>query len=333
VHNTGAAATTIEPVSATTRTRLGKTPALDTACAEAVDLAFAAAEEVAGRGQVGDHLGATAEGDRIVTHWFVARERGYVGWRWAVTVTRASRSRQVTVDETVLLPADGAILAPQWLPWSERLQPGDIGIGDLLPTAGDDPRLEPGYTGADEVEPKPLRGPAPQPAGDADPDEPQRDSLPFIAFELGLGRSRVLSRIGAQDAADRWNVTFGATAPMAEAAPANCSTCGFLTGLRGVLSQGFGVCANEYSPADGHVVAMDFGCGGHSEAALVPDVMELGDPVVDEFAFDRVQLHPSDSADGDAEAEPGPAAEDEGAAAAPGQAVDEIEDDVALGHA
>lgn len=213
-------------MSATTRTRLGKTPALDTACAEAVDLASAAAEEVAGPGGVGDHLGVTAEGDRIATHWFAARERGYVGWRWAVTVTRASRSRQVTVDEAVLLPAEGAILAPQWLPWSERLQPGDIGIGDLLPTAADDVRLEPGYTGADEVEPKPLREPAPRPAGDADPAEPQRDSVPFIAFELGLGRSRVLSRIGAQAAADRWSASFGAAAPMAEAAPASCRPAG-----------------------------------------------------------------------------------------------------------
>jgi hypothetical protein len=315
-------------VSVTTRTRLSKTPALDTACAEAVDLAFAAAEEVAGAGQVGEHLAVIADGDRIATHWFVARERGYVGWRWAVTVTRASRSKLVTVDETVLLPADGAILAPQWLPWSERLQPGDIGIGDLLPTAADDARLEPGYTGADEAEPKPLRESAPQPVGDADPADPQRDSLPFIAFELGLGRARVLSRIGIQAAAERWGESFGAGAPMAEAAPAACSSCGFLTGLRGVLSQSFGVCANEYSPADGHVVAMNFGCGGHSEAAVVPDAIELGDPVVDEFAFDQVLLHPTGSVPAGAEPGPGDGVDDDADR-------DEIlifEDDTALGH-
>jgi hypothetical protein len=268
---------------------------LDPACAEAVEPAFAAAEEVAGSGNVGEHLGVTADGERTATHYFAARERGYVGWRWSVTVTRASRSKQITVDETVLLPGDGAILAPRWLPWSERIQPGDIGIGDLLPTAADDPRLEPGYTGADEDEPKPLRGPVPIPAGDADPADPQRDSLPLISFELGLGRPRVLSLIGRQAAADRWAESFGAAAPMAQAAPASCSTCGFLTGLRGVLSQSFGVCANEYSPADGRVVALDFGCGGHSEAAVVPEATELGSPIVDEFAVDQVQLHPTGS--------------------------------------
>lgn len=268
---------------------------LDAACAEAVDLAFAAAEDVAGIGNVGDHLGVIAEGERIVTHCFAARERGYIGWRWAVTVTRASRSKLITVDETVLLPGEGAILAPRWLPWSERIQPGDVGVGDLLPTAADDARLEPGYTGADEDEPKPLRAAPPIPAGDADPVAPQRDSLPLIAFELGLGRPRVLSLIGRQAAADRWFESFGPATPMAQAAPASCATCGFLTALRGTLSQAFGVCANEYSPADGRVVALNFGCGGHSEAAVVPDAAEMGVPIVDEYAVDRVQLHPTSS--------------------------------------
>ncbi len=276
---------------------------LDQACAEAVELAFAAAEDVAGIGRVGDHQGVTADGERTATHYFAARERGYVGWRWAVTVTRASRSKQVTVDETVLLPGDGAILAPRWLPWSERIQPGDIGVGDLLPTAADDPRLEPGYTGADEDEPKPLRDAPPAPAGDAEAAAPQRDILPLIAFELGLGRSRVLSLTGRQLAAERWAESFGAAAPLAQAAPAACSTCGFLTALRGSLSQAFGVCANEYSPADGHVVALDFGCGGHSEAAVVPDAAELGEPIVDEYAVDQIQLHPTGSVSAEAAAE------------------------------
>ncbi|HEU5353129.1 MAG TPA: DUF3027 domain-containing protein [Actinocrinis sp.] len=296
-------------MSVTTRTRPSRTPVLDQACAEAVDLAFAAAEDVAGIGKVGDHQGATADGERTVTHYFAAQERGYIGWRWAVTVTRASRSKQITVDETVLLPGEGAILAPRWLPWSERIQPGDIGVGDLLPTAADDARLEPGYTGADDAEPKPLREAPPIPAGDADPAAPQRDSLPLIAFELGLGRTRVLSLTGRQLAADRWSESFGGAAPMAQAAPASCASCGFLTSLRGALSQAFGVCANEYSPADGHVVGLDFGCGGHSEAAVVPDAAEVGEPIVDEYAVDQVQLHPTGSVHAEGTAEQGEDAE------------------------
>jgi hypothetical protein len=109
----------------------------------------------------------------------------------------------------------------------------------------------------------------------------------------------VLSLEGRLAAADRWTESFGSDSPMAQAAPANCSTCGFLTALRGTLSQAFGVCANEYSPADGHVVALNFGCGGHSEAAVVPDTVELGEPIVDEFAVDQVQLHPTGSVPAD----------------------------------
>jgi len=273
--------TTIGAVTTATKSRVSRTPVLDSACAEAVDLALAAAEDVAGIGRVGEHLGVQPEGERVATHFFVANERGYVGWRWAVTVTRASRSKLVTVDETVLVPGDGAIMPPEWLPWSERLQPGDIGVGDLLPTPQDDVRLEPGYTGADDTEPA-----VPQPE---EPQE-QRDSLPLIAFELGLGRPRVLSREGREAAAERWLQGRGPESDMAQAAPATCSTCGFLAQMAGSLRQYFGVCANEYSPADGQVVALTFGCGGHSEAVAAPEPRELPEPVLDEFAVEAAEL-------------------------------------------
>ena len=257
-------------------------PVLDSACAEAVELALAAAEDVAGIGNVGVHLGVQPEGERVATHFFVANERGYVGWRWAVTVTRASRSKLVTVDETVLVPGDGAIMPPQWLPWSERLQPGDIGVGDLLPTAPDDARLEPGYTGADEPE---MQAPQEQ-----EEDWEQRDTVPLVSFELGLGRPRVLSRDGRELAAERWMQSRGPESDMAQAAPAACTSCGFLVRMAGTLSQAFGVCANEYSPADGQVVALTFGCGGHSEAVAPPEQRELPEPVLDEFAMESAEL-------------------------------------------
>lgn len=262
--------------------RTSRTPVLDSACAEAVELALAAAEDVAGIGNVGEHLGIQSDGERVATHFFEARERGYVGWRWAVTVTRASRSKLVTVDETVLVPGDGAIMPPQWLPWSERLQPGDIGVGDLLPTAPDDVRLEPGYTGADEPEITRSK------AAEEEVWE-RRDSLPLIAFEIGVGRPRVLSREGREAAAERWLQGRGPESDMAQAAPATCSTCGFLAHMAGSLRQAFGVCANEYSPADGQVVSLEFGCGGHSEAVAAPEPRESPEPVLDEFAMESVE--------------------------------------------
>jgi hypothetical protein len=115
----------------------------DEACAQAVDLARGAAEEMAGPVGVGEHLGVTADGDRVVTHRFSCLDPAYRGWCWAVTVARASRAKNVTIDETLLVPGPEAILAPDWVPWKERLLPGDLGVGDLLPAPPDDPRLVP----------------------------------------------------------------------------------------------------------------------------------------------------------------------------------------------
>ena len=42
------------------------------------------------------------------THLFECRTPGYFGWRWSVTVARASRQKSVTVDEIVLIPGPEA---------------------------------------------------------------------------------------------------------------------------------------------------------------------------------------------------------------------------------
>jgi hypothetical protein len=286
--------------AATTRSR---TP--DRLCAEAVDLARAAAEEAAAPGVVGEHAGVQSEGDRVVTHFFECKELGYRGWRWAVTVARASRAKIVTLDEVVLLPGPDALLAPEWVPWSERLRPGDMGPGDLLPTDAEDLRLEPGYAGEDEpmpnaavseemaelVEAEDAEVTAGTPANL--PAAPTRGSIAAVAEELGMRRARVLSRYGLHIAADRWEESYGAKTPMAQAAPATCVSCGFLQPIGGSLGQAFGVCANEFSPADGHVVSLAYGCGGHSEAAVMPKPPQPAPPVIDETRVDPFPLRPA----------------------------------------
>lgn len=272
----------------------------DRLCAEAVDLARAAAEEAAAPGVVGEHVAVVSEGDRVVTHYFECEDPGYRGWRWAVTVARASRAKNVTLDETVLLPGGDALLAPEWVPWSERLRPGDMGPGDLLPTEADDLRLEPGYTGADEPPPNSAVASVTGEladlvdAEDAElttrPEPPLRGSIAAVADELGVRRARVLSRYGLREAADRWDEEFGAKTPMAQAAPASCVSCAFLLPLAGSLRQAFGVCANELAPADGHVVSLAYGCGGHSEAAVMPTPPKPAPHALDTVRVDEYSL-------------------------------------------
>ncbi|WP_053749921.1 DUF3027 domain-containing protein [Streptomyces sp. MMG1533] len=286
--------------AATTRSR---TP--DRLCAEAVDLARTAAEEAAAPGVVGEHAGLVSEGDRVVTHFFECKELGYRGWRWAVTVARASRAKFVTLDEVVLLPGPDALLAPEWVPWSERLRPGDMGPGDLLPTDAEDLRLEPGYSGEDEPLPSsPVSEEMAElvEAEDAEvtpgapatlPVVPARGSIAAVAEELGMRRARVLSRYGLHIAADRWEESYGAKTPMAQAAPASCVSCGFLVPIGGSLGQAFGICANEFAPADGRLVSLSYGCGGHSEAAVMPAPPRPAPPVIDETTVDPFPLRPA----------------------------------------
>ncbi|MGP4089889.1 DUF3027 domain-containing protein, partial [Streptomyces sp. KR55] len=191
------------------------------------------------------------------------------------------------------------------VPWSERLRPGDMGPGDLLPTDAEDLRLEPGFTG--EEEPPPSSAVSADmaelvEAEDAEvtagppatlPTAPTRGSIAALAEELGMRRARVLSRYGLHVAADRWEEGFGPKTPMAQAAPASCVSCGFLVPIGGSLGQAFGVCANEFSPADGRVVSLAYGCGGHSEAAVMPKPPQPTPPVIDETRVDPFPLRPA----------------------------------------
>lgn len=243
----------------------------DATLAAAVEVAREAAV-AAGEDTVGEHLGVRAEAERVVTHAFAATLPGYVGWHWAVTVARASRSKVVTVDEVVLLPGDGALLAPAWVPWHERVQPGDLSPGDLLPTTEDDVRLVPAYTLSDD---------------------PQVEA---VAFELGIGRERVMSRDGRELAAERWYTgEHGPDTPMARQAPAACGTCGFFLPLAGSLSAGFGVCGNELTDSDGTVVSVEYGCGAHSGTRAPGTALaEVAEVVFDDG--DDVTLEPRGTA-------------------------------------
>lgn len=252
----------------------------DAVLAAAVELAHEAAIETAGPGEVGEHLGARAEDQRLVTHYFASTAPGYVGWTWAVTLARAPRAKVGTVCEVALLPGEGAILPPAWVPWSERLQPGDIGRHDLLPYVADDDRLEFGF----------------EATGDEDLDQ-------LAIFELGLGRARVLSPHGRSEAATRWYAGDRGPVERADAGRsgerrsrnrqplAQCSTCGFLMLMAGSMRTMFGVCSNEWSPDDGRVVSMDHGCGAHSESDLEPAPSDWPEsaPLVDSHGIEFIE--------------------------------------------
>ena len=223
----------------------------DTALAGAVDDARTALHAEVPADQVGEHVRVQAESEWTATHVFASTHAGYVGWEWTVTLSRAPGSEQVTVDEVVLLPGGAEITAPGWVPYKDRLQPGDLSPGDLLPVDDDDARLVPTYL-----------------LGDLDSDV-DRGQVKGVAADLGLGRVRTLSLEGRDMAAQRWyDGPSGPESPLAKSAPQTCWSCGFLVRLAGPLSDLFGVCANGNANDDARVVSYDHGCGAHSEVKL-----------------------------------------------------------------
>ena len=187
-----------------------------------------------------------------MTHYFQGHVPGYRGWRWVVTLSRAPDGDHVTVDETALLPDGDALLAPSWVPWKQQ---------NRIRRSG--PRRRAGHRGR-----RPQAVPGHGRRRRRRRDDRQRPAQ----WELGLGRIRVLSPEGRREAAQRWYHDMGPRAAVARATKLECSTCGFLLMIGGPMGQAFGVCANEYSPVDGRIVALSFGCGAHSETREKPSV-------------------------------------------------------------
>jgi hypothetical protein len=259
----------------------------DEICAQAVDLARAAAAEMAGAGYVGEHVGVDAEADRVVTHLFVCLDPAYRSWRWAVTLARASRAKTATVSEVVLLPGPGSILAPEWVPWRERLRPGDLGVGDILPTSADDERLVPVVLLAGDDGVADIEDISALVAGLGEP----LASSEVAAAGLVPPQARVLSAVGRDDAGMRWYASeHGPKSPLAHAAPGVCAACGFFVRLASPLGSLFGACANAYAPDDGRVVSVDHGCGAYSEAVLPGSSDQPVPPVIDELGYDLMDL-------------------------------------------
>ncbi len=213
---------------------------------DAADLARSAAlEDAKNENYVGTLISIDSDDDHVATYLFEAFLPGYVGWRWAVTVAKVDADSNATICDVVLLPGSEALLAPEWIPYTSRITAEDVGVGTIVPTAPDDPRLVP--------------------TNNVLPSDEELDLHEL--FELGAGRVRVLSIEGRDQAAKRWiEGDRGPNAPIAQFAPKNCGSCGFYLPIAGSFRQAFGVCANAISPEDARVVSVNHGCGAHSEA-------------------------------------------------------------------
>ncbi|MDY5785316.1 DUF3027 domain-containing protein [Corynebacterium sp.] len=209
----------------------------------AVAIAREALEEIAD-GEIGEHIGVAGVSRNVATHRFAASVPGYPGWEWNAVVACATNSTWVTVNEVALVPSPtgDALEAPEWVPYAERLRPGDLGPGDLMEPAPDDARLT--------------------------DDSFSRDAVTFP----GRDTKKFLTRRGLADAATRWRTgDYGPNSEFASQAALYCRSCAFWVPLGEPVGDNFGVCVNEFS-ADGTVVAASYGCGAHSDTKVATDI-------------------------------------------------------------
>ena len=194
--------------SALVTTKTERRPATDTVLTGAVDLARAAAEELAEPGQVGEHLGVRGRG-RAARHPLLRLSRP------GLPRLALGRHRHPRVPEQDGHRRRGRAAA-------RRRRAAGPGVGAV-------------ERAAQARRPR-RRRPA------ADRARTTSGCVPGYTCDRRRGRRRgrrsgssasaaprVLSPIGRDDAVDRWySGDHGPTAPIAEAAPAHCATCGFL---------------------------------------------------------------------------------------------------------
>ena len=79
--------------------------------------------------QVGDFVSVGYDDEnRVATYLFAADIAGYRGWRWCITVAKVDEDATPTVCDVVILPGPDSLLAPDHIPYMDRILPEDLGL-------------------------------------------------------------------------------------------------------------------------------------------------------------------------------------------------------------
>ena len=96
-------------------------PVVDEVLLASVGLARAALLQITPAATIGEVVGSSAVEDHVLALHFESKLPGYPGWHWTVALSRIDDSSEPNVLEVEMLPGEQALIAPDWLPWSERL--------------------------------------------------------------------------------------------------------------------------------------------------------------------------------------------------------------------
>ena len=237
----------------------------------AVDVAREAAEGIAEPGTVGEHLEVVMDGERARDPLLrLPRRRPTAAGVGRSPSPGAARQKVATVCETNLCRATASVLSPQWLPYDERLAPGDLRAGDILPFSGT-------TRGSCGLRGDRRRGRRPDGVVGARPGSP---AGAVRGGPRGRGPTLVCR-------------AHGPTADVAEQAHDRCSTCGYFFPMAGRCAR-----FSAYAPTAGprptaRSSALTTAAGRTARSTSRRRTAAAhGSPILDEFAVDMVTERP-----------------------------------------
>jgi len=86
-----------------------------------LELARAEAADFAKPNVLGEFVESVEEEPGVTTFMWQSTHAGYLGWRVAAIVAHFAGDDEATVSEVLLVPGVDSLVAPDWVPWSERL--------------------------------------------------------------------------------------------------------------------------------------------------------------------------------------------------------------------
>ncbi|MGN6743786.1 MAG: DUF3027 domain-containing protein, partial [Amnibacterium sp.] len=119
------------------------------------ELALRALAEVTDPASVGELIEVAEPEAGVRDLVFACRLPGYVAWRWTVSTAQVGDAAP-TVLEVELLPGEGALVAPPWVPWAERLAEYRRTHPDEADDVADDDLDDEDDEDLDEVDPDAL---------------------------------------------------------------------------------------------------------------------------------------------------------------------------------
>ena len=137
-----------------------ETVGTDAVSTAAVDVAHAALLEITPEANVGAFVSEETNDEGVSTILFASSMLGYPDWFWTVSVAQLP-DEQPTVLEAELLPGEGALIAPDWVPWADRLEDykaaqaaiaaGELAAGDPGDGSDDDDEEDDDEHGDDDL--------------------------------------------------------------------------------------------------------------------------------------------------------------------------------------